>query len=149
MNDHDEMEFENDRGPGPNDMPYKTKTQEEPGNKGGYQGTNRGEREQGPCGLEQQQGKSKNDDDDDDEDVNWKVVRGRKSGTPLREAYTKGSDDTTENAKDQAAGTYENNNKQNNNTHKFGAQPGAAGGGQRAIDERRRTCVRRRTNDER
>jgi hypothetical protein len=43
MNDHDEMEFENDRGPGPKDMPEKTKTQEEPGNKGGYQGTNRSE----------------------------------------------------------------------------------------------------------
>jgi hypothetical protein len=129
MNDHDEMELENDRGPGPKDMPDKTKTQEEPGNKGGYQGTNRSEREQGKRGLEQQQGKSKNDEDDDDEDVNWKVVRGRKLGTPLRKAYTKGSDDATENAKDQAAGTDENKNKQNNNTHKFGAQPGAAGGG--------------------
>jgi hypothetical protein len=77
MNDHDEMEFENDRGPGPKDMPDKTKTQGEPGNKGGYQGTNRSEREQEQRGLEQQQGKSKNDDDDDDEDVNWKVIRVR------------------------------------------------------------------------
>jgi hypothetical protein len=37
MNDHEEMEFENDHCPGPKDMPDKTKTQEEPGNKGGYQ----------------------------------------------------------------------------------------------------------------
>jgi hypothetical protein len=50
MNDHEEMEFKNDRGPGPKDMPDKTKTQEEPGNKGGYQGTNRSEREQGQRG---------------------------------------------------------------------------------------------------
>jgi hypothetical protein len=61
--------------------------------------------------------------------VNWKVVRGRKSVTPLRKAYTKGNDAAIENAKDQAAGTNENKNKQNNNIHKFGAQSGAAGGG--------------------
>jgi hypothetical protein len=73
----------------------KTKKQEDPGNKGGYQRTNRSEREQGQRGLEQQQGKSKNDDNDDNEDVNWKVVHGRKSGTSLRKAYTKGSDDAT------------------------------------------------------
>jgi hypothetical protein len=128
MDGHEEMEFENDRGPGPKDMQDKTKTQEGPGNKGGYQGTNRSEREQGQRGLEQKQVQSKTDDDDDDEDVNWKVVRGRKSGTPPRKAYTKGNNSATENATDQAAGTDTNKNKQNNNTNKLGAQPGTAGG---------------------
>jgi hypothetical protein len=129
MNDHDEMELENDRGPGPNDMPDKTKTQEEPDNKGGYQRTSRSERKQGQRGLEQQQGKSKNDDDDDNEDVNWKVVRRRESGTPLRKAYSKGSDDATENAKDQAVGTDTNKNNQNNSTQKFGTQQGQRAAG--------------------
>jgi hypothetical protein len=72
--------------------------------------------------------------------MNWKVVRGRKSGTPLRKAYTKGSDGATENAKDQAAGTDENKNKQNNNTHKFGAQPGAAGGGGQSMRGGEHAC---------
>jgi hypothetical protein len=65
------------------------------GNKGGYQGKNRSEREQGQRVLEQKQVQSKNDDDDDDEDVNWKVVRGRKSGTPPRKVYTKGTNSAT------------------------------------------------------
>jgi hypothetical protein len=66
MNDHEEMEFENDRGPEPKDITEKTETQEGTGNKGGYQGTNRSEREQAQRVLEQKQVQSKNDDDDDD-----------------------------------------------------------------------------------
>jgi hypothetical protein len=83
--------------------------------------------------------------------VSWKVVRGRKSGTPLQKAYTKGSDDAIENAKDQAAGTDENKNKQNNITYKFGAHPGAAGGDRReeenmraAVDVRREVTTNMR-----
>jgi hypothetical protein len=127
MDDHEEMAFENDRGPEPKDTQDKTKTQEGPGNKGGYQGTNRSEREQVQRGLDQKQARSKTDDDDDDEDVNWKVVRGRKSGTPPRKAYTKGNNSATENATDPAAGTETNKNKQTNNTTKLGGTAGGEG----------------------
>jgi hypothetical protein len=63
----------------------KTKTQEDTGNQGGYQGPNRKERDQEQRVLETRQPR----DIEIDDDTNWKVF-GRKSSTPLREAATQG-----------------------------------------------------------
>jgi hypothetical protein len=83
MSNHDEMVFENDslhRLEEPKDI---TKTQEDTGNQGGYQGPNRKERDQAQRVLETRQPT----DIDTDNDRNWKIV-GRKSSTPLQKAAT-------------------------------------------------------------
>jgi hypothetical protein len=87
MNNHDEMVLENDSLHGLEEPKDKTKTQEDTGNQGGYQGQNRKERYQAQRVLETQQPT----DIDTDNDRNWKVV-GRKSSTPLRKAATRGGD---------------------------------------------------------
>jgi hypothetical protein len=55
MNNHDEMVFENDSLHGLEDTKDKTKTQEDTGNQGGYQGPNRKERDQAKRVLETRQ----------------------------------------------------------------------------------------------
>jgi hypothetical protein len=85
MNNHDEMVFKNDSLHGLKDPKDKTKTQENTGNQGGYQGPNRKERDQAHHVLETRQPT----DIDTNNDRNWKVA-GRKSSTPLRKAATRG-----------------------------------------------------------
>jgi hypothetical protein len=85
MNNHDKMVFRNDSLHGLESPKDKTKTQEETGNQGGYQGPNIKESEQGQRTTETQQPT----DSEADDDRNWKVVR-RKSSTPLRKVATRG-----------------------------------------------------------
>jgi hypothetical protein len=89
MNNHDEVVFENDSLHGLEELKDKTKTQEDTGNQGGYQGPNRKERDQALRVLETRQPT----DIDTDNDRYWKVV-GRKSKTPLRKAGDGGQSKT-------------------------------------------------------
>jgi hypothetical protein len=99
MNNHDKMVSEKDSLHGLEEPKDKTKTQEDTGDQGGYNGPNRKERDQAQRVLETRQPT----DIDTDKDRNWKVV-GQKSSTPLRKAAMRGAVGRNE-GYDKVAGT--------------------------------------------